>query len=154
MTTNQKNLAMKQNKIISTEDPLVALVEVAKAIATNLIKIPWNANVFGRDRDVPFHMYMFDLLENSLDMKEINILLVSRSRMFERVDKKTKRRVNWVLNKNCAFNIFPFNIKDQLKLFPLFSNKHNKIKRVEKRKLHKVFILVRIKRPYVQLLIF
>jgi len=67
---------------------------------------------------------------------------------------KTKRRVNWVLNKNCDFNIFPFNIKDQLKFFPLFSNKHNKIKRVEKRKLHKVFILVRIKRPYVQLLIF
>jgi len=50
---------------------------------------------------------------------------------------KTKRRVNWVLNKNCAFNIFSFNVKDQLKFFPLFSNKHNKIKRVEKRKLHK-----------------
>jgi len=30
------------------------------------------------------------------------------------------RRVNWVLNKNCAFKILPFNIKDQLKLFPLF----------------------------------
>jgi len=72
--------------------------------------------------------------------------------MFERADK-TKRGVNWVLNKNCAFNIFPFNIKDQLKFFPLFSNKHNKIKRVEKKKLHKAFILVQIKRPYVQLLI-
>ena len=50
---------------------------------------------------------------------------------------KTKRRVNWVLNKNCDFNIFPFNIKDQLKFFPLFSNKHNKIKRVERKIEHK-----------------
>jgi len=33
---------------------------------------------------------------------------------------KTKRRMNWVLNKNCAFKVLPFNIKDQLKLFPLF----------------------------------
>jgi len=33
---------------------------------------------------------------------------------------KTKRRVNWVLNKNCAFKIFPFKIKDQLKLSSLF----------------------------------
>jgi len=28
--------------------------------------------------------------------------------------------MNWVFNKNCAFKIFPFNIKDQLKFFPLF----------------------------------
>jgi len=34
--------------------------------------------------------------------------------------QKPRGRVNWVLNKKCAFKIFPFNIKDQLKFFPLF----------------------------------
>jgi len=49
-----------------------------------------------------------------------------------------------VLIKIVLLKFSPFSIKVQLKSF-LYFNKHNKIKRVGKRKLHKVFILVQIK---------
>ena len=37
---------------MSTNDPVVALVEVATTIGTNSIQIPCDDNAFGRDIDV------------------------------------------------------------------------------------------------------
>jgi len=47
-------------------------VEVSTTLDTIVLEVPWDANVFGRDSDVPLYFHIFDLLDTS-GYQEINI---------------------------------------------------------------------------------
>jgi len=55
---------------------MVALVEVATALDTTVIEVPWDANVFGRHSDVLLYFHMFDLLDLAYGNQKINITVL------------------------------------------------------------------------------
>jgi len=61
------------------DDPMAALVEVAMTIGLNPVKVLWNDNVFGRNSDAQFYIYMSDLLEIISGNQELNIAVMHGS---------------------------------------------------------------------------
>jgi len=71
----RQNCLCERRKIFSTDDPM-ALVEVATALHTTVVEVPWDANVFGRHSDVPLYSHMSDLLDLASGNQEINITVL------------------------------------------------------------------------------
>jgi len=55
---------------------VAALVEVARALDTTVVEVPWDANVFGRYSDIPMYFHMSDLLDLTSGNQEINIIVL------------------------------------------------------------------------------
>ena len=55
---------------------MATLVEVATALDTTIVKVPWDTNVFGKHSDVPLYFHMSDLLDLASENKEINITVL------------------------------------------------------------------------------
>jgi len=55
---------------------VAALVEVATALDTTVLEVPWDANVFGRHSEVPLYDHMSDLLDLASGDKKINITIM------------------------------------------------------------------------------
>jgi len=55
---------------------VVALVEVATALDTTILEVPWDANVFGRHSNLPLYVHMYDLLDLAAEDQEINITVL------------------------------------------------------------------------------
>jgi len=55
---------------------VAALVEVATALDTIVLKVPWDANVFGRHSNLPLYVHMSDLLDLAVGDQEINITVL------------------------------------------------------------------------------
>ena len=47
------------------------LVEVATALDTTVVEVPWDANIFGRHSDVLLYFHMFDLLDLVFENREL-----------------------------------------------------------------------------------
>jgi len=45
------------------DDPLGALLQLAEMIAYKPMQVPWDANIFGRDLDIPLYLHSQDVLE-------------------------------------------------------------------------------------------
>ena len=52
-------------------------MEVATALDTTVLEVPWDANVFGRHSDIPsLYFHMSDLLDLPSRSQEINITVL------------------------------------------------------------------------------
>ncbi len=69
-------MPLGKKKIVSIDDPLAALVEVATALDTTVLEVPWDANVFGRHSNLPLYVHMSDLLDLASGDQEINITVL------------------------------------------------------------------------------
>ncbi|XP_068479070.1 uncharacterized protein [Phaseolus vulgaris] len=65
-------LPLRKKKILSIDDPVAALVEVATKLDTIVLEVPWDANVFGRHSNLPLYVHMSDLLDLAARDQEIN----------------------------------------------------------------------------------
>jgi len=56
---------------------MATLVKVATTLDTIVVKVPWDANVFGRHSDIPsLYFHMSDLLDLASENQEINITIL------------------------------------------------------------------------------
>lgn len=51
-------------------------MEVATALDTTVLEVPWDANVFGRHSNLPLYVHMSDLLDLASGDQEINITVL------------------------------------------------------------------------------
>jgi len=58
------------------DDPLGALLQLAEIIADKPMQVPWDANIFGRDLDIPFYLHSQDVLELARGQEELNITII------------------------------------------------------------------------------
>jgi len=58
------------------DDPLGALLQLAEIIADKPIQVPWDANIFGRDLDIPLYLHSQDVLELARGQEELNITII------------------------------------------------------------------------------
>jgi len=58
------------------DDPLGALLQLAEIIANNPMQVPWDANIFGRDLDIPLYLHSQDVLELARGQEELNITII------------------------------------------------------------------------------
>jgi len=58
------------------DDPLGALLQLAEIIADNPMQVPWDANIFGRDLDIPLYLHSQDVLELARGQEELNITII------------------------------------------------------------------------------
>jgi len=63
-------------KKFSIDDPMAALVEVARTLDITIIEVPWDANVFGRHSDVPLYFHISDLLDLAFGNQKIKITVM------------------------------------------------------------------------------
>ncbi|XP_068497787.1 uncharacterized protein [Phaseolus vulgaris] len=82
MQEPKTNLPLGKKKIVSIDDPLAALVEVATALDTTVLEVPWDANVFGRHSNLPLYVHMSDLLDLASGDQEINITVLQLWMMY------------------------------------------------------------------------
>jgi len=57
------------------DDPLGALLQLTEIIADNPMQVPWDANIFGRDLDIPLYLHSQDVLELARGQEELNITI-------------------------------------------------------------------------------
>ena len=69
-------MPLRKKKIFSIDDLVAALVEVATALDTTVLEVPWDANVFGRHSNLPLYVHMSDLLDLASGDQEINITVL------------------------------------------------------------------------------
>lgn len=58
------------------DDPLGALLQLAEIIADKPMQVPWDANIFGRDLDIPLYLHSQDVLELARGQEELNITII------------------------------------------------------------------------------
>jgi len=58
------------------DDPLGALLQLAKIITDKSMQVPWDANIFGRDLDIPLYLHSQDVLELARGQEELNITII------------------------------------------------------------------------------
>jgi len=58
------------------DDPLGALLQLAEIIADKPMQVPWDANIFGRDLDIPLYLHSQDVLELAQGQEELNITII------------------------------------------------------------------------------
>jgi len=58
------------------DDPLGALLQLVEIIADNPMQVPWDANIFGRDLDIPLYLHSQDVLELVRGQEELNITII------------------------------------------------------------------------------
>jgi len=58
------------------DDPLGALLQLAEIIVDKPMKVPWDANIFGRDLDIPLYLHSQDVLELARGQEELNITII------------------------------------------------------------------------------
>jgi len=58
------------------DDPLGALLQLAEIIADKPMQVPWDANICGRDTDMPLYLHSQDVLELTRGQKELNITII------------------------------------------------------------------------------
>jgi len=58
------------------DDPLGALLQLAEIIIDNPMQVPWDANIFGRDLDIPLYLHSQDVLELARGQEELNITII------------------------------------------------------------------------------
>jgi len=56
---------------VSIDDPIASLLEIALAISTNLVQLPWDDTVFGRNNDIALYIYMMDVLEFEIENRSL-----------------------------------------------------------------------------------
>jgi len=58
------------------DDPLGALLQLAETIDDELMQVPWDANIFGRDLKISLYLYSQDVLELARGQEELNITII------------------------------------------------------------------------------
>jgi len=58
------------------DDPLGALLQLAEIIAGKPMQVPWDANIFGKDLDIPLYLHSQDVLELAQGQEELNITII------------------------------------------------------------------------------
>ena len=58
------------------DDPLGALLQLAEIIADKPMQVPWDANIFGRDLDIPLYLHSQDVLELAREQEELDITII------------------------------------------------------------------------------
>jgi len=58
------------------DDPLGALLQLAEIIVDKLMQVPWDANIFRRDLDIPLYLHSQDVLELARGQEELNITII------------------------------------------------------------------------------
>jgi len=58
------------------DDPLGALLQLAEIIADKPMQVPWDANIFGRDLDIPLYLHFQDVLELAQGQEELSITII------------------------------------------------------------------------------
>jgi len=58
------------------DDPLGALLQLAEIIVDKPMQVPWDANIFGRDLDIPLYLHSQDVLELARGQEELNITII------------------------------------------------------------------------------
>jgi len=58
------------------DDPFGALLQLAEIIADKLMQVPWDANIFGRDLEIPLYLHSQDVLELARGQEELNITII------------------------------------------------------------------------------
>jgi len=58
------------------DDPLGALLQLAEVIADKSMQVPWDANIFGRDINIPLYLHSQDVLELARGQEELNITII------------------------------------------------------------------------------
>jgi len=58
------------------DDSLGALLQLAEIIADKPMQVPWDANIFGRDLDIPLYLHSQDVLELAQGQEELNITII------------------------------------------------------------------------------
>jgi len=58
------------------DDPLGALLQLVEIIADKPMQVPWDANIFGRDLDIPLYLHSQDVLELARGQEELNITII------------------------------------------------------------------------------
>jgi len=52
------------------------LLQLAEIIADKPMQVPWDANIFGRDLDIPLYLHSQDVLELARGQEELNITII------------------------------------------------------------------------------
>jgi len=58
------------------DDPLGALLQLAEIIVDKPMQVPWDANIFGRDLDIPLYLHSQDVLNLARGQEELNITII------------------------------------------------------------------------------
>jgi len=58
------------------DDPLSALLQLAQIIDDKPMQVPWDANIFGRDLEIPLYLHSQDVLELARGQEELNITII------------------------------------------------------------------------------
>jgi len=58
------------------DDPLGALLQLVEIIDDELMQVPWDANIFGRDLKIPLYLHFQDVLELAQTQEELNITII------------------------------------------------------------------------------
>jgi len=58
------------------DDPLGALLQLAEIIVDKPMQVPWDANIFWRDLDIPLYFHSQDVLELARGQEELNITII------------------------------------------------------------------------------
>jgi len=58
------------------DDPLGALLQLVEIIVDKPMQVPCDANIFGRDVDIPLYLHSQDVLELAGGQEELNITII------------------------------------------------------------------------------
>jgi len=58
------------------DDPLGALLQLAEIIVDKPMQVPWDANIFGRDLDIPLYLHSQYVLDLARVQEELNITII------------------------------------------------------------------------------
>jgi len=72
----KKPSPQRNRQVISTDNPIAAFLHVVVVIGTNPTKVLWDVIVFGRKKDIPLYMHMYDVLELAAGNQELNISVI------------------------------------------------------------------------------